>query len=48
MYSDNDIQAETYNNLMTFQSAISSNVIGIAGILVSIVVRLPIGLPPAP
>ena len=33
---------------MTFESAISSNVIGIAGILVCIVVRLPTGLPPAP
>ena len=40
--------ALTYNNLMTFQSAISSNVIGIPGILVCIVVRLHIGLPPAP
>ena len=33
---------------MTFQSAISSTVKVIAGILVSIVVRLPIQLPPAP
>ena len=33
---------------MTFQSAIASTVIVIAGILVCIVVGLPIGLPPAP
>ena len=33
---------------MTFQSAISSDVIGIVGILVCIVIRLPIGLPPIP
>ena len=33
---------------MTFQSVTSSNVIGIAGILVCVVVRLPTGLPPAP
>ena len=33
---------------MTFQSAIPSTVIVIAGILLCIVVRLPIGLPPAP
>ena len=34
--------------LMTFQSVISSNVIGIAGILVFIVIKLPIGLSPIP
>ena len=33
---------------MTFQSAIASTVIVIAGILVSIVVGLPTELPPAP
>ena len=33
---------------MTFQSAIASPVTVIAVILVCIVVRLPIGLPPAP
>ena len=33
---------------MTFQSAIASTVIVIAGILLFIVVRLPIDLPPAP
>ena len=33
---------------MTFQSAIVSTVTVIAGILVSILVRLPIELPPAP
>ena len=33
---------------MTFQSAIASTVTGIAGILVCIVVRLPIGPPPVP
>ena len=33
---------------MTFQSAIASTVIEIAVILVCIMVRLPIGLPPAP
>ena len=33
---------------MTFQSAIASTVTVVAGILVCIVVRLPIGLPPAP
>ena len=33
---------------MTFQSAIASTVIVIARILLCIVVRLPIGLPPAP
>ena len=33
---------------MTFQSAIASTVIVIVGILVCIVVRLPIGFPPAP
>ena len=33
---------------MTFQNAIVSIVIVIAGILVCMVVRLPIGLPPAP
>ena len=33
---------------MPFQSAIASTVIGIAGILLCIVLRLPIGLPPAP
>ena len=47
IYPDNDIQGKTYNNLMTFQSSISSIVIVIAGILVCIVIRLPIGLPPA-
>ena len=48
IYPDNDIQAKTCNNLMTFQSSISSIVIVIVGIFVWIMVRLPIGLPPAP
>ena len=43
----NKIQAYKYNILMTFQSAIASTVTMIAGILVCIVVRLPIGLPSA-
>ena len=47
-YLVNDIQAYKYNILMTLQSAIASTVTVIAGILVCIVVRLPIGLPPAP
>ena len=44
----NEIQAYKYNILMTIQSAIASTVTVIEGILVCIVVRLPIGLPPAP
>ena len=44
----NDIQAYKYNILMILQSAIASTVTVIAGILVCIVARLPIGLPPAP
>ena len=47
-YPVNDIQAYKCNTIMTLQSAIASNVTVIAGILVCIVVRLPIGLPPAP
>ena len=47
-YPVNDILAYKYNILMTLQSAIASTVTVIAGILVCIVVRLPIGLPPAP
>ena len=47
-YSVNDIQAYKYNILMTLQSAIACTVTVIAGILVCIVVRLPIGLPLAP
>ena len=43
----NKIQAYKYNILMTLQSAIASTVTVIAGILVCIVVKLPIGLPPA-
>ena len=42
------IQAYIYNILMTLQSAIASTVTVIAGILVCIVVRLPIGLLPEP
>ena len=48
MYPDNDTQAQTHNNPVTFQSATSSNIIGILGILVCIVVRLTIDLTPAP
>ena len=44
----NNIQAYKYNILMILQSAIASTVTVIAGILVCIVVRLPIGLPSAP
>ena len=47
-YPFNNIQAYKYNILMKLQGAIASTVIVIAGILVCIVVRLPIGLPPAP
>ena len=47
-YLVNEIQAYKYNILMTLQSAIASTVTVIAGILVCIVVRLPIGLPSAP
>ena len=47
-YPVNDIKAYKYNILMTLQSAIASTVTVIAGILVCIVVRLPIGLLPAP
>ena len=47
-YLVNDIQAYKYNILMTLQSVIASNVTVIAGILVCIVVRLPIGLSLAP
>ena len=47
-YLVNDIEAYKYNILMTLQSAIASTVTVIAGILVCIVVRLAIGLPPAP
>ena len=47
-YPVNDIQAYTYNILMTLLSAIASSVTVKAGILVCIVVRLPLGLPPAP
>ena len=46
-YPVNEIQAYKYNIIMTLQSAIANTVIVIAGILVCIVVRLPIGLPPA-
>ena len=48
IFPDNDIQAYTYNNLMTFRSSITSIVIVIVGILVCIVVRLPTCLAPAP
>ena len=48
IYLVNDIQAYKYNILMTFQSIIASIVTVIAGILVCTVVRLPVGLPPAP
>ena len=44
----NEIKAYKYNILMTLQSAIASTVTVIAGILVCVVVRLPIGLPSAP
>ena len=47
-YPVNDIQTYKYNILMTLQSAIETTVTVIVGILVCIVVRLPIGLPPAP
>ena len=47
-YTFNEIQAYKYNILMTLQSAIASTAIVIAGILVCIVVRLPIGLPLVP
>ena len=47
-YPVNEIQAYKYNILMTLQSAIGSTVTVIAWILVYIVVRLLIGLPPAP
>ena len=47
-YPVNDILAYKYNSLMTLQSAIPSTFTVIPGILVCIVVRLPIGLPPAP
>ena len=47
-YPVNEIQAYKYNILMLLQSAIASTVTVIAGILVCIVVRLPIGLPSAP
>ena len=47
-FSVNDIQAYKNNILMTLQSAIASTVTGIAEILVCIVVRLAVGLPPAP
>ena len=47
-YPVNAIQAYKFNILMTLQSAIASAVTVIAGILVCIVVRLPIGLPPVP
>ena len=43
----NDIEAYKYNILMTLQSAVASTVTVIAGILVCIVIRLPIGLSPA-
>ena len=44
----NNMQAYKYNILISLQSAIACTVTVIAGILVCIVVRLPIGLPPAP
>ena len=44
----NKIWAYKYNILMTLQSTIASAVTVIAGILVCIAIRLPIGLPPAP
>ena len=47
-YRVNDIKAYKYNILMTLQSPIASTVTIIAGILVCIVVRLSIDLPPAP
>ena len=47
-YPVNEIQAYKYYILMTLQSAIASSVIVIAGILLCIAIRLPIGLPPAP
>ena len=47
-YPVNNIQAYKYNILMALQSAIASTVTVIAGILVCIVVRLSIGLPPVP
>ena len=47
-YLVNDIETYRYNILMILLSAIASNVTVIAGILVCIVVRLPIGLAPAP
>ena len=46
-YPVNVIQAYKYNTIMILQSLIASNVIDIVGISVCIVVRLPIGLPPA-
>ena len=48
IYPVNDIQAYEYNVLMILQSATASTVTVIAGILVCIVVRLSIGLPPGP
>ena len=47
-YPVNKIEAFKDNILMTLQSAIASTVTVITGILVCIVLRLPIGLPPAP
>ena len=47
-YPVNNIEAHKNNVQMTLQSAIASTVTVIVGILVCIVVRLPIGLPPAP
>ena len=47
-YPVNEIQAYKYNILVTLQSAIASIVTVKAGILVCIVVRLLISLPPAP
>ena len=47
-YLVNEIQAYKYNILMTLQNAIATTVTVIAQILLCIVVRLLIGLPPAP
>ena len=44
----NVIQAYTYNTIIILQSLIACIVIDIAGILVCIVLRMPMGLPPAP
>ena len=47
-YPLNNIEAYKYNILMILQSAIACTVIVIVGILVCIMVRLPLGLSPAP